>query len=111
MHPAVDPANETREGRGSVPSEGPKGSAGSDIAATCCDDGWQESHDQQSESATSGARGLVVDLGERETVNAGDDLFEIVDRVEKSNHIKDTADETNAHLGQDGLRDVSAGSI
>ena len=53
----------------------------------------------------------MVDLGERETVNAGDDLFEIVDRVEKSNHIKDTGDETNAHLGQDGLRDVSAGSI
>ena len=45
MHPAVDPANETREGRGPVPSEGPKGSAGSDIAATCCDESWQESHD------------------------------------------------------------------
>lgn len=109
MHLAVDPAKPFREWGGSVASKGPEGTAGGDVAAAASDEGGQESDDQQTESSASGSGGLVVNLGKGETVNAGDDLWEVVDRVEDGNHVNNTGDEPNAHLGQDSLRDVTAG--
>lgn len=109
VHPAVDAAKPVGKGGGSVASKGPEGTASGDVATAAGDDGGQESHDQQSKGSASGSGGLVVDLGEREAVNAGDDLAEIVDRVENGNHVKDTGDEANAHLSQDSLGNVTAG--
>lgn len=109
MHLAIDAAEPLGEGGGSVASKGPESTAGGDIAAAASDEGRQKGDDQQSESSASGSSGLVVDFGKGETVDAGDDLWEVIDRVEDGNHVKDTGDEANAHLGEDGLGDVTAG--
>lgn len=109
VHLAVDAAEPFGEGSGSVASKGPEGTTGGDVAAAASDEGRQEGDDQQSESSASGSGGLVVDLGKGKTVDAVDDLWEVIDRVEDGNHVKDTGDEANAHLGQNGLGDVTAG--
>lgn len=111
MHFAVDPANPAREGGGSIASKGPESAAGGNVAATACDDSREECHDEQSKCSASAAGGLVVNLGEGEAIDAGDDLLKVVDGVEESDHIQDTSDKSNAHLSQDGLGDVPAGSI
>lgn len=107
VHRGVDAADLVREWSGSVASKGPESATSSDVAASAVDDGGEEGHNQQSKSTASGATGLVVDLckGKR----ALQDSIEVVDGVEERNHIKQSSDEADAHLGKDSLGDVLAG--
>lgn len=52
----------------------------------------------------------MVDLGQRETVDAFDDHVQVIDRVKDGNHVEEASEEANAHLSQDGLGDVPARS-
>jgi hypothetical protein len=55
-----------------------------------------------------GAGGLAVDLSEGEEGARVGHLAEVVNRIEDRDHVADTSDKTNSHLGQDSLGDVSA---
>ena len=106
---AVDATHPFGEGSRAVAGESPQGTAGSDVAARGRDQGWQEGDDQEAKGTPTGAGGLVVDLRQGEVVGAGGDAVEILNRIEDGNHVQNTGDETDGHLSQHRLGDVTAG--
>lgn len=52
VHPGVDMPDPVRERGSSVTSQGPEGTAGSDIATSAVDDSRQEGHNQKTEATT-----------------------------------------------------------
>lgn len=103
----ADASNPSREWSGAITSNSPERTAGGDVTATGSDKGRQVSDDQKTQSAATGAGGLAVDLSQGEEGGRVAHLVEVVDGIEDCNHIADTSDETDTHLGQDSLGDIS----
>lgn len=107
----ADASKPSRERSGAVTRNGPECTAGGDVAAAGSNKGRQESDDQETESAAMGAGGLAVDLSKREEGGRVGHLGEVVNGIEDCDHVADTSDETDTHLGQDSLGDISARPI
>jgi hypothetical protein len=104
----VDVAEPVGEGGGTIARNGPQGTTGGNIAASGSDQSGQESHNQKTQGTTTSSSSLVVDLGKREVVGAVADRIHVMDGVEDGDHVEDTGQETNSHLGQHSLGNVTA---
>lgn len=110
VHPRVDLGEPPAEGCGAVSRDGPECPACGDVATRAGDDGWNEGDDEEAERSASCTRGLTVDLGEGEIVDAVGDGDDVVDGVEYRDHIQDAGNEADAHLSEDCFWDILAGS-
>lgn len=104
----ADASKPAREGGSTVAGDGPQCAAGGDIAARGGNQGGQEGDNQETKSTASGSGSLLVDRGQGEVVRGTDDRGKVIDGVEDSDHVEDTSDETDSHLGKDSLGDVTA---
>jgi hypothetical protein len=110
VHAVVDSTKETRKGGRVVARKCPQCPTSGDIASNTRYQGRKEGHNQQSQGTTTSTRSLAINFCQRESKNTVDHGIEVLNGVEHGNHVQQARQETNDHLCENGLGNVSAGT-
>lgn len=102
----VDMTEPVGEWSRTVTRDGPQSTTGGDVATSGCDQSRNEGDNQKANGTTAGTSSLSVDLSEGEE-RTERDILDTLDGVEDGDHVANTGDETNSHLGQYSLGNVA----